>query len=316
MDKPSFSRRQVVNPALVVMWLLMLVAPVAAEPTGQSSAPAPHQKLTGVVSKVQSGVVFLQTPVGRVTLSSKFVEKGGLVDAQVGQEVTMWVNESNIVIDVSKKGEAAPVYRLVSGNLSYTSDQKTEIKLWTPQGERAFSVARNKSKLSAVQEGTPVTLELNQAGEVIDVHRMEVGLEVAPTGLVGAGSQTKLTGVVSKIKSGLVFVKTKVGVATFGKEMKMKGLAVGDEVVLQINGNNSVIDVYRKGAPVPVHLFITGNLVYTSDLKTEIKLWTPEGEKTFPVIRGKSKLSVIKEGTPITVELNEAGKMIDMRKAD
>ena len=314
MTKRSITMMRVVNQALVVLGLLVLAAPVVADQPGQAVAPAPHQKLTGVVSKVQSGVVFVQTPVGQVTLSSKFVEKGGVVDAKIGEEVTMWVNENNIVVDVYKKGESAPVHRLVSGNLAYTSDQKTDVRLWTPEGERAFSVARNKSKLSAIQEGTPVTLELNQAGEVIDVHRMEVGIDVAPTGQAGAGSHTQLTGVVSKIKSGLVFVKTSVGEARFGSEMGMKGLSVGDEVVLQINGNNSVIDVHRKGVPAPVHRLLTGNLAYASDLKTEIKLWTPGGEKSFPVLRGKSKLSTVKEGDPISVELNEAGEVIDIRK--
>ena len=316
MDKPSLSMRHVANLAQVVLWALMLVAPVGAESTGQSSAPGPHQKLTGVVSKVQSGLVFVQTPVGQVTLASKFVEKGGVVGAKEGDEVTLWVNESNIVVDVYKKGAAEPVHRLVSGNLSYTSDQKTEIKLWTPQGEKTFSVARNKSKLSAMQEGAPVTLELNQAGEVIDVHRMEVGFDVAPTGRGGAGSQTQLTGVVSKVQSGLVSVKTPVGEARFGSEMGMKGLAVGDEVILQISGNNSVIDVRRKGAPAPVHLFITGNLAYTSDLKDTVKLWTPGGEKTFSVLKGKSKMSAIKEGSSITVELNEEGKIIDVIRGE
>jgi len=42
---------------------------------------------------------------------------------------------------------------------------------------------------------------------------------------------------------------------------------------------------------------------------------TPEGEQTFPVQHGESKLSGMKEGTPITIELNEAGKVIEIRKA-
>ena len=42
---------------------------------------------------------------------------------------------------------------------------------------------------------------------------------------------------------------------------------------------------------------------------------TPEGERSFPVQEGESTLSTIEAGTPITVELNKAGNVIDLRKA-
>jgi Cu/Ag efflux protein CusF len=50
------------------------------------------------------------------------------------------------------------------------------------------------------------------------------------------------------------------------------------------------------------------------DLK-EITLMTPEGERTFSVQHGETKLSGMKEGTSITIELNEAGDVIEIRKA-
>ncbi len=297
---------------------LVLIAPVTsalAEQPGQPSTAASHEKLTGVISKIRSGVIFVKTPVGQVSFGSKFAAKGGLADAQVGDEVTMWVNENNIVIDVHKKGETEPVHRLVTGNLTYTSDLKTEIKLWTPQGEKTFSVERGKSKLPAIKEGEPVTVELNKAGEVIDIHRLKLSIQATPSAGQRAGSRMKLAGEVTKIKSGMVFVKTPASEVRFGAEMGMKDLKVGDAVIMEINENNVVIGVHKKGEPTPVHRFITGNLVYASDQKTEVKLWTPEGEKTFSVVRGKSKLSPIKEGALITVELNEAGQVIDVRKA-
>jgi cell envelope opacity-associated protein A len=42
---------------------------------------------------------------------------------------------------------------------------------------------------------------------------------------------------------------------------------------------------------------------------------TPEGERTFTIQHGENKLSGMKEGTPITIELNEAGNVIQIRKA-
>ncbi len=64
-----------------------------------------------------------------------------------------------------------------------------------------------------------------------------------------------------------------------------------------------------------VHRLITGKLTYTSGDKKEIKLMTPEGERSFPVQEGERPLSTIEAGTPITVELNKAGNVIDLRKA-
>lgn len=293
---------------------LLLVVPVAAEKAGQPGA-LEHQKLTGVITTIKSGVIFVKTPVGQVSFSSKFAVKGGLADAQVGDQVTLFISANNTVIDVHKKGEAEPTHRLVTGNLTYTSDLKNEIKLWTPQGEKTFSVERGKSKLSAIKAGEPVTVELNKAGDVIDIHRLQITMQPTPSAVEQAGSRLKLSGEVTKVKSGIVFVKTPVGEMRFGAEMKMKDLKVGDAVIMDINENNVVIDVHKKGEPAPVHRFITGKLVYTSDQKTEIKLWTPQGENSFPVVRGKAKLSAIKEGTPITVELNQAGEVIDVRKA-
>jgi hypothetical protein len=47
----------------------------------------------------------------------------------------------------------------------------------------------------------------------------------------------------------------------------------------------------------------------------EIKLMMPEGERTVAVQHGETKLSGMKEGTSITIELNEAGHVIEIRKA-
>jgi hypothetical protein len=69
---------------------------------------------------------------------------------------------------------------------------------------------------------------------------------------------------------------------------RQKGLEVGEEVEMQVNENNAVIDVHRKGDTSNSQRFVTGNLSYTSADKKEIKLWTPEGEKTFDVQTGRS----------------------------
>ncbi|MDR4473531.1 MAG: hypothetical protein MRJ92_13110 [Nitrospira sp.] len=54
---------------------------------------------------------------------------------------------------------------------------------------------------------------------------------------------------------------------------------MGEEVYIQVNENNAVIDVHRKGDRAHTHRFVTGNLAYASPDRKEIKVWTPEGEE-------------------------------------
>jgi hypothetical protein len=92
--------------------------------------------------------------------------------------------------------------------------------------------------------------------------------------------------------------------------------AVGDERSLWINEKGMVIDVHgkekhRAGA---YHL-IFGKLIYTGPNKQQIGLQTPEGENVSPVERMEVKTKPIAEGSNIVVELNEEGKVIDLRQA-
>ena len=70
-----------------------------------------------------------------------------------------------------------------------------------------------------------------------------------------AGTHMKVSGVVSKTQSGLVTVKTSWGSMTFSLPGSEK-LKVGEEVEMQVNENNAVIDVHRKGGRlIPIGMF-------------------------------------------------------------
>jgi hypothetical protein len=76
----------------------------------------------------------------------------------------------------------------------------------------------------------------------------------------------------------------------------------------------NVIDVHPKGAE-GIHTFVTGKLVYAGKMKPEIKLHTPDGDKTFPLVRQDIKTGGFEEGALVTAELNEAGAVIDLHRA-
>ena len=71
----------------------------------------------------------------------------------------------------------------------------------------------------------------------------------------------------------------------------------------------------RASGAEGAHSFVTGKLVYVGKMKPEIKLQTPEGDKTFPLVRQDIKTGGIEEGTLVTAELNEAGAVIDLHRA-
>ncbi len=267
-------------------------------------------KVSGVVSKIQPGRIAVTTSWGHMSIQSD-----ALAGAKVGDEITVWVNENNVVIDAYPKGAARPEHRWIRGKLAYTSSDKNTIKLWTPEGEKDFVVKRNRSKFGSFAEGALITVQLNDRGKVIDVHRqMELELAVAPVPHIEPGFRIKLEGVVAEIKSGQVFVKTPGGRYSLNAKTAPQDVKVGDKLTLWVSGNNVAVDHHAKGKE-GVHRLITGSLTYISGDMKEIKLMTPEGERTFAVQHGESKLSGMKEGMPVTVELNEAGNVIEIRKA-
>lgn len=88
---------------------------------------------------------------------------------------------------------------------------------------------------------------------------------------------------------------------------------VGDKVEVSVNENNAIVDVHLEGEK-GTHKFVTGKLVHVGKMNKEIKLQTAEGDQTFPLLLQETKTKGLAEGTEVTVELNEAGTVIDLHK--
>jgi hypothetical protein len=257
----------------------------------------------GVGWKGRSRVTTGKTAGGTMTFACAVTPKG----LEVGEEVEMQVNENN---------DKSHSHHFVTGNLVYTSPDKKAIKLWTPEGEKSFDVQAGKSKLSNFQEGAPVTLEVNESGKVIDIHKFTVELAFDEHPRTKPGHVIQVDGTVTKFESGLVYVKTPAAQYTLMRKYAPSDAAVGDEVSLWINDEGMVIDVHGKEkAKAGTHRLIFCKLIRTGPNKNQIKLATPEGEKVFPLERMEVKTKPIPEGAHIVVELNEQGKVIDLRTA-
>jgi len=307
------SRRGSASRNLILLGALVMglfLTPYGFADEGHSQGAATHMKVSGVVAKVQATHVVVKTPWGQMKIAAQVLPKG----LEVGEEVEMWVNENNAVIDVHRKGDPTHSHKFVTGNLAYTSTDKTEIKLQTPEGEKTFDVQTGKSKLSSIAEGTPVTVEVNEEGKVIDVHRFNVEITFNKQPRTKAGFHITAHGVVEKIQSGIIVVKTPAATYSLNKKSMPSGIKVGDEITLWINEENMVVDHHMKGH-AQAHRLISGKLIYVGKTKKEIKLWTPEGEKVFPLERLEVKAKPIKEGSTITIELNEEGTVVDLWKS-
>ena len=78
------------------------------------------------------------------------------------------------------------------------------------------------------------------------------GLMLVSYGFAGEGggknaTHMKVNGVVSNVQSGITTVKTSWGIMKIASTLTPKNLEVGEEVEMQVNENNAVIDVHRKG---------------------------------------------------------------------
>lgn len=118
-------------------------------------------------------------------------------------------------------------------------------------------------------------------------------------------------------KAGSLAIKDETG-STYSLSEKEAGrqgreFKVGDKVDFTVNENNTLIDVHLAGEKGK-HKHVTGKLVHVGLMKKEIKLQTADGEKTFPLLLQETKTKALTEGTEVTVELNEAGTVIDLHE--
>lgn len=154
---------------LALLGLSLIASPTSANQDRQHRSAA-HIEASGVVTKVTPTGIALKTPFANVLLNLNATERSGLSHVKVGDELTVWINEDNIVVDVHRKGHELE-HRLITGKLAYGDKSKTEMKLWTPEGMQTFPIKQEEARLQNIPEGTPVTVEIDEQGRLMDIHR-------------------------------------------------------------------------------------------------------------------------------------------------
>src|SRR5688500_19105277 len=146
---------------LYLLPLLFTAVVVGSYPCHASAAEGQHgthRELKGVVIEKAGSLAVKTTDGATYQLNPKRSERHGLHEAP---------KEYNMVSEVHPKGK----HRFVTGKLIHLGKMEKNIKLETTQGERVFPLEKIEVKSSGIEEGSLVTVEVNEMGSVIDLHR-------------------------------------------------------------------------------------------------------------------------------------------------
>jgi hypothetical protein len=270
----------------------------------------PSIALRGSVWRTKPGIVFLKTPIGLLTLSSRTTLK----DFRASHEAAFWIDGAHLAVDIRKRADGALVHRYLGGPFKPGDGEAKDLSRWTPEGEKSFHTGNHERSFAALREGDAVTVEVDDTDTVIGIHDLQFDLQIGQIASSGSDVHLLLTGTVSKLKSNFIFLRTPVGVVNVNAKIGIKNAKVGQTMTLHIHQDHLVADLSGPGTAAPVRRFVTGPLEFAAPDHTSVKFWTPDGERTYPTERGKAVLAGAKEGASITVELNQQGGVVDFHR--
>jgi hypothetical protein len=220
-------------------------APAVIDPV----MPDPFIRLRGSVWRTKAGIVFLKTPVGLLTLTSKTTLK----DLKASQEVRFWVHERHSVVEIRKRDDESLVHRYLSGPMTSGTDVPRTLRWWGPDGEQTVQIGTQEEHLTNYHEGDPLTVEVDETNTISGVHDLQYDLQVSQAPPAGADAQLLLSGTVSKLKSNFVFVRTPIGVVMLNSKIGVPRVKVGQPLTLHIDHENVTITSPTTETPTARH---------------------------------------------------------------
>jgi len=156
---------------------VVLMTPLAAQSDPADSEDvahmkAGHKKVEGVVTELKSGLIIVKSSTGAtLTLTENTADRLGKPVPKVGDEMTLWVNEGNMVMAAYPKGQSGKAPRFITGTLTSIDNGKSKMTLTTSGGEKSYNLRPESRMFRDIAVGSEVTIEVNEMGEVIDVHK-------------------------------------------------------------------------------------------------------------------------------------------------
>lgn len=144
----------------------------SADPEEVARMKFGHQKVEGVIIDLKSGLYTVRTSTGAtLTLVNAAAVRLGYSIPKIGDGVTLWVNEGNMVMDVRPKGYTDKASHFITGTLTSIDYGKSQITLSMLGGEKGFLLRPESRMFRDIAIGAQVTIEVNDMGEVIDIHK-------------------------------------------------------------------------------------------------------------------------------------------------
>jgi hypothetical protein len=162
---------------LIIMPAVVLMTPLTAQsdpsdPEEVARMKFGHQKVEVVVVELKSGLYIVKTSTGAtLTLAEAAAVRHGHSVPKVGDEMTLWVNEGNMVMDACPKGQPSKASHFISGTLTSLDYGKSRMTLSVMAGEQDFSLRPENRMFRDIAVGNQVMIEVNDRGEVIDIHK-------------------------------------------------------------------------------------------------------------------------------------------------
>jgi len=119
-----------------------------------------------------------------------------------------------------------------------------------------------------------------------------------------------LRGSVWRTKTGIVFLKTPVGLLTLSSKTTLKDLKGSHEVAFWVHERHSVVEIRRRSDGSLVHRYLSGPMMLGPDSSKTLRYWTNQGEQTVHYGTLEEKLSAYHEGDMLTVEVDESQTII------
>ena len=114
-----------------------------------------------------------------------------------------------------------------------------------------------------------------------------------------------LRGSVWRTKTGIVFLKTPIGLLTLSSKTTLKDLKASQEVHFWVHDRHSVVEVRKRTDGSLVHRFLSGPMTSGGDTPRTLRWWGPDGDQTVNVGTQEEQLTNHREGDPLTVEVDD-----------
>jgi hypothetical protein len=122
---------------LLINAVLMCAVTAGATEIGEATAYGAHYGFTGVVSKIESGFLFIKSPHGLQprTMSPNKADRVGLHEAKIGDEILLLVDSGNVLLDATTPTRMAMFeHRLLTGRIDYADPYWGESGSPLPKG--------------------------------------------------------------------------------------------------------------------------------------------------------------------------------------